>query len=521
MISKTAITNYLGSPRENFVWVKKLSEAQLDQELRNISFDSPHFDKLMLHQKACILLGIAYPNLCFWLSMGVGKTLITLNLLNFFYQNGFLVAKTLILAPTDEVVNSWENEIKKWYPDLPYTTLLGSTDEKWEKFNSLDSGLIIATYVGVAFMVSTLQPSKKKEKNELVVDPRKLPDLVTDVEALILDESTKVANHQSLSFKVCSQIGKHCSIRYALAGRPFGRDPMSLWAQFYLVDRGETLSPFIGFYRETFFKKRPLIWHPNAIEYIFDEKRKADLSRITAHRSISYALDECVSLPDLVRIKRYVSFPEETLAYYNGLIRDMIAAKGDISLVKNVFLRMRQLSSGFLGIKDDETGDKSEIEFESNPKLDLLMDLIEELPEDRKCIVFYEYTYSGRLISKTLKKHKIKAGWLWSGTKNWKQMEEEFREDPAFKVLVINSKKGAYGLNLQHSNYCFVYESPVSGIDRDQAEKRIHRTGQKHTCFIYDLIMRGSMDERILEYQTEGRSLFQALVSEPAKVLRN
>ena len=87
----------------------------------------------------------------------------------------------MILAPTDEVVNSWENEIKKWYPDLPYVTLLGSTEEKWERFDSIDSGLVIATYVGIAFMVSTLQPAKDKNKNKLVVDPRKLPDLVADM----------------------------------------------------------------------------------------------------------------------------------------------------------------------------------------------------------------------------------------------------------------------------------------------------------------------------------------------------
>jgi hypothetical protein len=828
MINKRAINEFLNQPRDNFLWVKKLTEKQLDTEIANLNYTP--IIPLMKHQKAAFLAGVVYPSLCLWLSMGTGKTGICLELLNFFYQKGFLQGKTMIFAPTDEVVQSWESEIAKWNIDIPYTTLLGSTEEKWERYN-IDSGIVIGTYVGIAYMVSTLQPAKKKDKNELVVDSSKLPRLLSGVEALIMDEcfvgstnvlcpegnkpirdigygdlvctsfgfkkvkkqykkssnitvvitlengkviectpnhpfftdvgwvcagdlegrilcnekalrslcdlsdssdelsgkerqkvlfsilfseikvqegcsleqrypyatgvdtpdqaivdrreektsvssddwkkpscveqrcsndgssegkvkylfesyeawysrgsswwewawndcstttsfdsirksmdtgaqhfigrkaswlssllqgrfrlarekdgnrdrwvqssnhswknkgsekgseidgirvvsvevkkrihpidvytieiedcphffvdgylvhnSTKIANHKNLSFKVCNAISRNCDVRYALAGRPFGRDPLQLWAQFFLTDRGETLSPHIGFYQEVFFHKKKLIWHPNAYEHVFNPKMQGQLTRITAHRSLSYDVEECVTLPELTRIKRYVDFPVETLVYYNNLIRDLIEAKGDVRVVKNVFLRLRTLSSGFLGMKDDDSGEKSEIAFDSNPKLDLLLDLIDEVPDDRKCIVFYDFTYSGRRISEELKKRKIKAGWLWSGTKNWAQMEKQFREDPKFKVLVINSKKGSYGLNLQHANYCFFYESPVSGIDRDQAEKRAHRTGQKHTVFMYDLLVRNSVDDKILNYQSEGRSLFQALVSDPAKVLKH
>jgi SNF2 family DNA or RNA helicase len=100
-------------------------------------------------------------------------------------------------------------------------------------------------------------------------------------------------------------------------------------------------------------------------------------------------------------------------------------------------------------------------------------------------------------------------------------MEYKFNNDPSYRVLVVNSKKGAYGLNLQAGNYVMYFESPVSGIDRDQSEKRCHRTGQSRTCFIYDLIMVGSMDERILRYMQEGKDLFKSLVTNPALVLKD
>lgn len=520
MIHRHAIKQYLEQERESFHWIKKLKEPKVDKALAELGFQSEHYDSLMLHQKQCVLAGIAIPNLCYWLEMGTGKSRVMLELFNYYYQTDTLVGKTLILAPTDEVVQSWENEIKKWGVNIPYVTLIGSTEQKWEQL-TIDRGLVFATYIGLSYMVSSLVPKKKKKKegNELVIVKPKLDKLLRGIEAVVLDESTKVSSPQSLSFKVCSQVSRVCRIRYALAGRPFGRDPIQLWAQFFLVDRGETLSPTIGFYREVFFNKKPNFWAHNAVDYVFNQKMKPELTRITAHRSLTYSVDECVTLPELVRIKKQVYFPEETLAYYQRLVDEIIVAKGDISLIKNVFIRMRQLSSGFLGVKDDETGERAEIEFGSNPKLDLLLELIDEMPEERKAVVFYEFTHSGRKISEALKKAKIKAGWLWSQTKDWKSMEYKFNNDPKYRVLVINSKKGAYGLNLQAANYVLYYESPISGIDRDQSEKRCHRTGQARTCFIYDLVTIGSMDERILRYMQEGKNLFQALVVDPAKVI--
>jgi SNF2 family DNA or RNA helicase len=88
------------------------------------------------------------------------------------------------------------------------------------------------------------------------------------------------------------------------------------------------------------------------------------------------------------------------------------------------------------------------------------------------------------------------------------------------QVAIINHKVGGFSLDgLQVANYLFVYESPVSCIDREQMERRILRQGQKHRVFQYDLLMHGTMDERILHAHKEGADLFKQLVADPEKIL--
>ena len=181
---------------------------------------------------------------------------------------------------------------------------------------------------------------------------------------------------------------------------------------------------------------------------------------------------------------------------------------------------MRQISSGFVGFKDDDTGEKAQLTFEVNPKLDLLMELIDELPEDRKIIIFHEFTYSGSLICQELMKRKYKHGWLWGGTKDWTSIKNSFNTDPNYRILVLNHKKGGMGLNLQIANYCAYYESPVSAMIRYECDGRIRRDGQKYPCFYYDLLMKDSMDDHILELHKSGDNIYKILVDNPQKILK-
>ena len=227
-------------------------------------------------------------------------------------------------------------------------------------------------------------------------------------------------------------------------------------------------------------------------------------------------------MPPVTRIVETVRLPDAARAYYNKAEIALRRARTRFE-IESSFLRMRQISSGFLGYKEftdenSEKWEKAEFVFPENPKPDRLVELIQEMPTGRKAVVFYEFTHSGRSVTQALKKVGISAGWLWSGTKNSRDLLRQFDDDPGLRVLVANWKIASMALNLQVANYTFMYESPVSPIKREQAEHRCFRDGQTRPGFLVDLVCQGTQDQHILDMLAEGEDLFEALVKRPSRI---
>jgi len=379
---------------------------------------------------------------------------------------------------------------------------------------------VLTSYMGWSTMVSRRVPHRGKTKYE--PDSALLTMLADLFDSLVLDEMTRgPAYRDNLTFRAIKPISETAKVRYGLAGRLFGKDPMPVWGQFYLIDHGSSFGDSFGLFREVFFTASRSPFHAG-VDYKFDNKREPLLYKHIANRSLYYNIDEISDLPEVIRTVRTCYFPDDTEVYYQKCIEEIIEQRKNATVMKNTFLRMRQLSSGFVGVAlDEEDPDYDEgggtaiIEFPDNPKMDLLLELIDQIPSNRKAIIYHEFTWSGQKICEALTKAKIKHGWLWGGTKNWNVIKERFNNSPDYRVLVVNWKKGGYGLNLQAANYGFFYESPLSIIDREQCERRMRRTGQRHPVFITDLVVRNSIDFRILQAHQEGRDLWQEVMRNP------
>lgn len=452
-----------------------------------------------------------------------GKTVITLSLLRYWHDCGML-RRALIFITSDKAFPTWEKQMHWFDTGLPYVFLDGSSRDKWYKWEEFGDGLMFVSYPGATALVTKTVKEKGKKKTWWELDNKLVVQLSQHLDALVLDESTRASGYQSLTHKLIDKLGNAASIRYALAGRPFGRDPTLLWAQHKLIDRGDTLGTTLGLFRAAFFTSKENPWVPQrqrkyALEYTFDKRKTDLLSRLVQHRSITYSEAECIDVPKFISIISDVEFSQEARAYYREAVSSIVASKGNKREIKNIFVRMRQMASGFLGFKDDETGERAEVAFEENPKLEVMLDLVYQLPTDRKAIIFYEFTWSGRRLYEELEKLGLKPVWLWSGTKNPQGdlKRFEFRDS---RVMVLNNRVGAYSLDgLQVANYCFFYESPLSCIDREQAERRLRRQGQKRRVYQYDLVVKDSVEEKILQYHAVGRDLHKAVLADPSVLL--
>lgn len=521
MIPKANVNEFLDQKRDSHVWMKRLTHRQLDEAIAKITPKPNLYPKMRLHQKVCFLLGVAYRAFGYWLDMGTGKTLLSLQLIQYFYDIG-LIKRWVVFVLSDTAYDTWERQIKEYKITVPYLFLEDSSEHRWRQLEEFENGIVIVAYPSAVAMTTAWEKVKGKKKGRWVLHDKLVRHFSKHADGIIMDESTRAGHYDSLTHRLIERLCKTSQARFALAGLPFGRDPTLLWGQHKLIDGGESLGETLGIFREAFFSAEQNKFSTNkyAKDFKFKKTMKGTLSKLAQHRSITYATDECIDLPKLIPIIEGVKFSKEAYDYYKNAVKQLIAAKGNFREMKNAFLRMRQLSSGFIGFKDDETGVKAEIEFPINPKLDLLLELLEDLPAGRKAVVFYDFTFSGRLMHQKLTELKFDPIWLWSGTKDSRREIGRYLDTDKPRVAILQNQLGAFSLDgLQKvANYTFFYESPVPVITRKQAERRLLRDGQDHTVFQYDLIMRNSADEKILAFHKEGHDLFKAVLRNP-KVL--
>lgn len=502
---------FLERDRRDFREYKKLTDEQLEERMLKLPVKPPIYYKLTLLQKVCFIIGAETQRFCFLNSTGTGKSLLSIALIRYFRRLGIL-KKALILVPNKINKYEWEAELKKHSPKSSSLVLDGSTKQKWDNLNQSDALFVFETYAGMTRMVCNLEQRKKKKKivPMLVPDPKKLALLAKHFGGLVCDESTRVGHHTSLPFRFCRKLSKTAPVVFTMTGTPFNRDPSLLWAQLYLVDNGFTLGETLGLYRsifcnetENFFSGMP--------EYNFNKKQETLLHDFIANSSISYPADEG-SLPQCVEIIKEVKLPSDAGSYYDKMREQLQASRGNFNEIKNAFVRMRQISSGFMGYEDDETGEKAKFEFPDNPKLDLLMSLLGEMDPDDKVIVFFDFNYSGERILNELKQQKIDALLMYGKTKDTALVRDQFLKDKKKRVLLLQNKLGI-GINVQVSRYNIFFESPVSAIDRKQCVGRFVRQHSAFkTVFQYDLVMKDSVDLDILRFHKEGGDLFEAIV---------
>lgn len=523
VVKRSSVTDYFARKLADSAKAKRFTVRALDAKLGQLR-PTPRFaTKPYKHQKVCFLLGVKHPQYLLFLDVGTGKTKISLDLVSYWKRLG-KIKRTLVLVPYASNVGEWEDQAKLHAPKLRVVGIDQYGREA--RLEALDepADVNVITYAGWLHLISTKVRIKKKVR--MVIDEEKARKLERKFTGLIGDECTFLRHRRSLTFRAFYRLAKRCPVRYGLTGTPFDKKPEDLWAQFYATDRGDTLGSTQGIFRAAFFIQKERFWG-RGFDYVFDERKMPELSRMIRHRSIRYAQEECSDLPASIGgigaeggpMVRPVRLSPETREYYNKIIDGLTEARGNFTLLDNAYHRMRQLTAGFLVYKDPE-GQKVEIRFRKNPKVDALIDLLNELAPDKKVIVYNEYRTSGELICERLKKEKIRHVRIYSKTSDKKGVIAKFKEDKRCRVLV-GSRTIAYGLNLQaNCHYMIFFECPDSSLIRKQVEGRIRRDGQKKRPHFWDLAIRRTVDEKILRLVRKGKSLHDAIVDGKGAGLR-
>jgi len=109
--------------------------------------------------------------------------------------------------------------------------------------------------------------------------------------------------------------------------------------------------------------------------------------------------------------------------------------------------------------------------------------------------------------------NEIPYEYLDGHTTNRMDRVDRFQNDPDVRVFLISLKAGGVGLNLTAADYVIHYDPWWNPAVEVQATDRAHRIGQDKKVFVYRLITKGSVEEKMLELQARKKKLVSDLIT--------
>ncbi|BAN47854.1 DEAD/DEAH box helicase [Metapseudomonas resinovorans] len=417
--------------------------------------------------------------------MGLGKTLQTLAHLLLEKEAGRLDRPALVVMPTSLIPN-WLDETARFAPALRVLALHGPGRKKaFERMAEHD--LLLTTYA--------LLPRDLEQFREL------------PLHLLILDEAQYIKNPTSKAAQAVRQL--EARQRLCLTGTPLENHLGELWSLFHFLMPG-WLGDSQGFLRN----------YRNPIEKHGDATRLAHLNArlkpFLLRRSKEAVATE---LPAKTEITQWVELSDRQRDLYETVrlamdhkVREEIDRKGlarSQIVILEALLKLRQVCCDTRLIEDRGARPPRG---SSSGKLDSLMEMLEELiAEGRKVLLFSQFTSMLALIEDELRKRAIEYVQITGDTRDRRTPVQRFQagEVPLF---LISLKAGGTGLNLTAADTVIHYDPWWNPAVERQATDRAYRIGQDKPVFVYRMISRGTVEEKIQQLQGQKAALARGIL---------
>ncbi|WP_022819742.1 DEAD/DEAH box helicase [Fusobacterium russii] len=408
--------------------------------------------------------------------MGLGKTLQAIALLSKIHEKKN--KKTIVIMPKSLIYN-WENEILKFAPKLNAKIYYG-TNRDLKVFK--EAQVILTTY-------GTVRNDIKKI-------------MKIDFDLVILDESQNIKNLSSQTTKAVMLL--KAKNRVALSGTPIENNLLELYSLFRF------LNPSMFGTVQDFNEKYIL-----PIQKYGDEEAIKELKRKIYPFILRRVKKEVLKdLPEKIEKVLYIDmnpehkrYYEERRQYYYNVLNENMKRDG---LEKSKFFILQALNE-LRHITSSPEIKNTKI---SSSKKELLIEnVVEAIENGHKVLIFANYLSSIESICESLERNNIKYLKMTGQTKDRQQIVDRFQNNNRYKVFVMTLKTGGIGLNLTSADKIFIYDPWWNKTVENQATDRAYRMGQDKTVFSYKLILKDSIEEKILKLQEMKSKLLEDLIS--------
>jgi len=443
------------------------------------------------YQKVAIDFALQNQSSGLFLDMGLGKTVITLTVIEELKNNYLEELKVLVIAPKRVAEDTWTTEYEKWdhLKNLKVVKVIGNSKQRKAALEK-EADIYIITRDNIAWLVDFLGKD-------------------WDFNTVIIDELSSFKNHQSKRFKALRKVRPFINRIIGLTGTPAPNGYEDLWSQIYLLDRGERLGKTISEYRRKYFNT---LYRHGYNEYELKEGAKEQIDGILKDLCISMKAKDYLKLKEPLYINRIAKLDEKEYKLYKDMERDAVLELEDENITAlsaaAVSNKLLQLANGAI-----YTNEKEIIHIHDK-KLEVLEELIEEA-KGEPVLVFYNFKHDKERILERFKDTRVLD--TDQDIKDWNNKK--------IKVLLAHPASAGHGLNLQEGGSIIIWFGLTWSLELyQQANARLNRQGQKETVRIYHIIAEKTIDERVLEVlkgkNTRQEELLRKLKAELKKIER-
>ncbi|KAL9439940.1 hypothetical protein AB3S75_018747 [Citrus x aurantiifolia] len=444
--------------------------------------------------------------------MGLGKTIQSIAFLASLFRES--ISPHLVVAPLSTLRN-WEREFATWAPQMNVVMYVGTSQAR----------NIIREY---EFYFPKNPKKVKKKKSGQVVSESKQDRIKFDVlltsyeminldsaslkpikwQCMIVDEGHRLKNKDSKLFSSLKQYStRH---RVLLTGTPLQNNLDELFMLMHFLDAGKFGS--LEEFQEEF-------------KDINQEEQISRLHRMLApHLLRRVKKDVMKELPPKKELILRVELSSKQKEYYKAILTrnyQILTRRGgaQISLI-NVVMELRKLCCHpymLEGVEPDieDTNESFKQLLESSGKLQLLDKMMVKLKEQgHRVLIYSQFQHMLDLLEDylTFKKWQYeRIDGKVGGAERQIRIDRFNAKNSSRFCFLLSTRAGGLGINLATADTVIIYDSDWNPHADLQAMARAHRLGQTNKVMIFRLIMRGSIEERMMQ-MTKKKMVLEHLV---------
>ncbi|WP_051656743.1 DEAD/DEAH box helicase [Butyrivibrio sp. AE3004] len=416
--------------------------------------------------------------------MGLGKTLQVISMLLYKKEtmdDGALSA--LIVCPASLVYN-WEEEFKRFAPEIDVITITGTQAERKRLLSKKTLPEVLVTSYDL-----------------LKRDIGMYENQSFDYE--IIDEAQYIKNASAAVSKSVKVIkSRH---RFALTGTPIENRLSELWSIF------DYLMPGFLYTYERFRDD-----FETSITKFKDEEATRRLKNMVGPFILRRLKGDVLKdLPDKIEEIRFSKFDSRQRKLYDAQVthmkkllqsedyksgKDKLKVLAELTKIRQICCDPELITAGYEG---------------ESAKRESCLELIQSAMDGgHKILLFSQFTSMLELLEKDLKENHIEYYKITGQTPKEERIKlvHSFNENEV-PLFLISLKAGGTGLNLVGADVVIHYDPWWNLAAQNQATDRAHRIGQTKMVSVFKLIVKDTIEEKIVEMQNAKKDLADAILS--------